>query len=57
MSIYSKALFKKLIPAICIGLFISHSQVASAASQEDKVKTAIIYKITKFVTWPQKAEA
>ena len=39
--------FSLLLPAV-----FSHAE----ASKEDKVKAAIIYKITKFVTWPKKSQ-
>ncbi|MGI9280661.1 MAG: YfiR family protein [Endozoicomonas sp.] len=44
-----------LITASLSGLFFTAA--AKAGTPEDRVKTAIVYKITKFVTWPKKKQS
>lgn len=58
MSIYHNTLIQGLIATAFLGVvLILSSNAYATASQEDKVKTAIIYKITKFVTWPRKRQS
>ncbi|WP_257288174.1 MULTISPECIES: YfiR family protein [unclassified Endozoicomonas] len=44
-----------LITASLSGMFFTSA--AKAGTPEDMVKTAIVYKITKFVTWPKKKQS
>ena len=58
MSIYKKTQARTVTLAlITTALFTVQMNSANAAtSPEDKIKTAIIYKITKFITWPRKSQ-
>lgn len=44
-----------LLTASLSGMF--STSAAKAGTPEDMVKTAIVYKITKFVTWPKKKQS
>ena len=58
MSIYHNTLTRSLIATAFLGIvLILSSNLQAAATPEDKVKTAIIYKITKFITWPRKSQS
>lgn len=55
MPIYNQHSIKIFVLGIATVMFLSsHSQLAQAAS-EDKIKTAIIFKMTKFISWPKKS--
>lgn len=58
MSIYNLTPVKTVILGlIATVLFTVQINSANAAtSPEDKIKTAIIYKMTKFITWPRKTQ-
>lgn len=41
---------------VLLGCLSSIDSCASEVTKEDKVKAAIIYKLTKFITWPEKKQ-
>ncbi|MGI9274623.1 MAG: YfiR family protein [Endozoicomonas sp.] len=50
-------ILKSLAISLVIVLFSAHCfELQAAATKEDKVKTAIIYKITKFISWPNRKQ-
>lgn len=50
-------LFKTLVTTfVILGLSVPMQNLQAAATKEDKVKTAIIYKMTKFISWPSKKQ-
>lgn len=50
----TKAAIIGLISAVLFSLQVNTARAAT--SPEDKIKTAIIYKITKFISWPKKTQ-
>ena len=49
----NKALTKSLLVML---ISLSSLELQAAATKEDKVKTAIIYKITKFISWSNRKQ-
>ena len=54
MPIYQCKILTSLMNFAFLVLLITLPQITLAATPADKVKTAVIYNITQFVTWPQK---
>ena len=48
---------QSLTSLIAIWLLMLAATVSAEITKEDRVKTAIIYKLTKFITWPEKKRA
>ena len=45
-----------LMALALIPLLWSHSAFSNEVTKEDKVKAAIVYKLTKFISWPAKKQ-
>ena len=51
-------IFKYLAAGFLAMLFcLPFAELQAAPTKEDKVKTAIIYKLTKFIVWPKRKQA
>ena len=59
MSIFTNASAKAIITSlVSAALFSFQLNTARAATApEDKIKTAIIFKLTKFISWPKKTQS
>lgn len=57
MPIYNQHSVKNLFLSIMAVVLLSSQSQLSHAAPEDKIKTAIIFKMTKFISWPKKSQA